>query len=42
MSDDYRAAFDGDTSTYYDGPKSGYCGVEFDQPQVITKIGYQS
>lgn len=42
VSDDYRAAFDGDTSTYYDGPKSGYCGVEFDQPQVITKIGYQS
>ena len=42
VSDDYRAALDGDTSTYYDGPAGGYCGVEFNQPQVITKIGYQS
>lgn len=39
---DYRAAFDGDTSTCYDGPKSGYCGVEFNSPQLITKIGYKT
>lgn len=39
---DYRAAFDGDISTYYDGPSKGWCGVEFHQPQVITKIGCQA
>lgn len=39
---DYRAAFDGDISTFYDGPKSGYCGVEFNSEQIVTKIGYKA
>lgn len=42
VSDDYRAAFDGDITTYYDGPKSGYCGVEFNEPQVVKRIAYQA
>lgn len=42
VSDDYRAAFDSDSSTYYDSPQRGYCGVEFYEPQTITKIGYQA
>ncbi len=42
VEDDYRAAFDGDTSTYYDGPGAGYCGVEFREPQTVTRIGYQA
>lgn len=40
-SNDYKAAFDGDVSNFYDGPKSGYCGVEFKEAQIVTKIGYK-
>lgn len=39
---DYRAAFDSDITTYYDGPASGYCGVEFYYPHVITRIGFMA
>ncbi len=42
---DYRAAFDGteeDVGSYFDGAMKGYCGVEFKEPQIITKIGFQA
>lgn len=45
VDDDYRAAFDGteeNVNNYYDGPKQGYCGVEFNEPQIVTRIGFQA
>ncbi len=42
---DYRAAFDGteeDVGSYFDGEMRGYCGVEFKEPQIITKVGFQA
>lgn len=45
VDDDYRAAFDGteeNVNQYFDGPAQGYCGVEFLEPQIVTKIGFQA
>lgn len=45
VSVDYRAAFDSsgnDANEYFDGPVGGWCGVEFNEPQIISRVGYLS
>ncbi len=45
---DYRAAFDapvGDGqsgSQYFDGQTLGHCGLEFKEPQIVSRIGYRA
>ena len=45
---DYRAAFDSPVGdglpgpNYFDGAKTGYAGVEFKTPQIVTSIAYMA
>lgn len=39
---DYRYAFDGNWTNYFDGAIRGHCGVEFHVPQIVSQIEYRS